>query len=468
MSTLSIPNTFAPGQVIASTLLNGNFTAISTWAGGNITDSNFGTMAGVVTWNISSSDLALDITSTSVNGAVDIDSNGVLSASKNIVRIASTAAQTTGTAGLLIDFTSGSSSIPLVRAKNAGSGASYESYNTSGAHFKAHDGTNTDAVLDASGVWTMAGARVPGFTNNLGLGSATTSEAADSILIRGATDNLSASNRLHVTVPSTTAGLLTALNAQANVTIDLTGAHWGYGTKGDRTGSLLFVYAINDGGTLKWGVSAQRGLRSIASANSSATPTDITEKRDMLVSTALDSGTWPCVEVGWVTASFDDTGGAAEDLWAVSTVGVGRYVQERVFARARLTGSDQTISGTPEVVIFGTEDEDDHGAYDSSTGVFTAPVQADYVVNAQVALRAFSNADEFDVMVYKNGAEYSRTRLAWPTADASVSCLSIKSIVPCDADDTLAIYAVVSAGNDKDIDGTNNAYWSFLEIYAAS
>ena len=42
MSVLSIPNSFAPGQLVQSALVDANFTAIATWANGNIDNTNIG------------------------------------------------------------------------------------------------------------------------------------------------------------------------------------------------------------------------------------------------------------------------------------------------------------------------------------------------------------------------------------------------------------------------------------------
>lgn len=162
-----------------------------------------------------------------------------------------------------------------------------------------------------------------GSVSNLGFARATTTVTGDSIRIQGATANLASTNPLKVVIPNaTTAGLLTVLTATANVDIKLTGAHWGLGTNGDFSNVELRVYAINDAGTLKWGVSNKGGLKEIADTAASATQTDINTQPEMLVNSTLTSGTWPCVEVGYFLASFDDTGGAAEDLWNVSTTGL--------------------------------------------------------------------------------------------------------------------------------------------------
>ena len=42
MSSLSIPNSFAPGQLVQSALVDANFTAIANWANGNVDNTNIG------------------------------------------------------------------------------------------------------------------------------------------------------------------------------------------------------------------------------------------------------------------------------------------------------------------------------------------------------------------------------------------------------------------------------------------
>lgn len=103
------------------------------------------------------------------------------------------------------------------------------------------------------------------------------------------------------------------------MTIKLTGAVWGAGGNGDLTGGILRVYAINNNGSLAWGVALQGGRTKITDTTTSTTQSAIDLPEEMIVNTALTAGTWPMVEVGWFYANFDDTGGASEDLWDVQT-----------------------------------------------------------------------------------------------------------------------------------------------------
>lgn len=165
-------------------------------------------------------------------------------------------------------------------------------------------GTAIQGALQATGFW------------NLGLANATTTNANDSIKIQGAAAALSATNPLYINLPTVSSpGRVTRFSATSDVTIRIDTAHWGLDTKGNFTDIILRVYAINDNGTLKWGVSNKGGYRAIVDTDSTATASSATTQVKMLVNSALTSGTWPCREVGWFLGDFNDTG----DLWTVQT-----------------------------------------------------------------------------------------------------------------------------------------------------
>jgi len=158
---------------------------------------------------------------------------------------------------------------------------------------------------------------------NVGLVEAQTSVAADSIKITSADHTaFSASNPGKAAIGGTTAGQTVVLSLTSDVTINLTGAHWGLGTNGDFSDVELRVYLINDGGSDKYGVGLKGGLRAITDTDTSTTPTNITSKGKILVNSALNAGTHPAREIGWFHGDFDDAGGSSEDLWEIQS-GVG-------------------------------------------------------------------------------------------------------------------------------------------------
>lgn len=211
-----------------------------------------------------------------------------------------------------------------------------------------HTGSGS-AVTDTQQVINNILASVsPTYIYNFGLAAATTTNANDSIKITGAAAALSATNIGRVTLPnSATAGLLINLSATADVTILLTGAHWGLDTLGDFSAIELRVYAINDNGTLKWGVSNKGGLRTIADTATSTTPANISTQSKVLVNSAISGGTWPCREIGWFLASFDDAGGAAANLWAVATTAGSINVGIPVKDETDTVSYTPTLTGDP-------------------------------------------------------------------------------------------------------------------------
>lgn len=159
-----------------------------------------------------------------------------------------------------------------------------------------------------------------GWFSNLGVVRATTTDANDSIKITSAGGTaLSGSNVGKVRLMSGTLGQVVEFSITSDVTLKLTGAHWGADTLGDVTGALLRVLAINDNGTLRWGVALQGGRETVTTTDTNATQTSITTSIGVLCDTAVGSSTNTCRELAYFFADFDDTGGAHENLWAVES-----------------------------------------------------------------------------------------------------------------------------------------------------
>ena len=177
--------------------------------------------------------------------------------------------------------------------------------------------------LNGSGVIEFAGANNPGWVSNLSITNATTTNADDSIKITSFDGTaLSTDNPGYVTI-SNSSGELDSYEVTADVTIDLTGAHYGNGTKGNLTDAILRVFAINDNdASVIWSVELVGGRPTMLNTNTSTTGTSVTDSEDGLVNSALTGGTWMQQEFFWFRANFTDTGGAAEDIWQVQS-GVG-------------------------------------------------------------------------------------------------------------------------------------------------
>lgn len=160
-----------------------------------------------------------------------------------------------------------------------------------------------------------------GWFRNISITRATTTNAGDSVKITsGDGTALSSTNYGTVFLPSTvTAGLVVEFTVTSDVTILLTGAHFGIGTTGDITGGLLRILACNDNGSLKWCVAYLGGRNTLLTTDTTATPSSVTLQEKVLCNSAISSSSNTCREIGFVRANFDDTGGAAEDLWAIQS-----------------------------------------------------------------------------------------------------------------------------------------------------
>lgn len=172
----------------------------------------------------------------------------------------------------------------------------------------------------------------PGQTINIGLAQGSDSSK---IKITGANGSvLSATNPGYVCLMSSaTPGQKSVFTITADVSIDLTGSHYGIDTFGDFTDLQLRVYAVNDTEALKWMIALQGGLRTIASTSTSATATNVIAKKATgvcgLVSAALNAGTWPCTEVGWFNSDFTDSSNEHAVQNAVGDLNVGIIVPDK-------------------------------------------------------------------------------------------------------------------------------------------
>ena len=154
-------------------------------------------------------------------------------------------------------------------------------------------------------------------TKNLGLDL--TSTAIVKIVASDATD-LSPSNVGTAVFNDTdNVGQLLSYTLTANLSVTLTGAHWGLGTTGDYTDFPLWIMLIDDGGAVKLGVTAQGGRDFILSTDCNATASSVTARSDVLVSSTVSNDA-AVIEFGWINANFDDTGNAGgEDYWTIQT-----------------------------------------------------------------------------------------------------------------------------------------------------
>lgn len=156
----------------------------------------------------------------------------------------------------------------------------------------------------------------PGF-KNLALDLSTTGTIE---LVSADGSDLSAANYGIVNFNSESSpGAIASINVEANISFSIIGCHWGLGGEGDFSDVVLWVYLINDGGSVRLGVSKDGGRSFIADSDDVTTSTNATSSEKIMVDTAL-TGDRNCVIMAWMKANFDDTGNAGgEDHWTVQT-----------------------------------------------------------------------------------------------------------------------------------------------------
>jgi hypothetical protein len=102
------------------------------------------------------------------------------------------------------------------------------------------------------------------------------------------------------------------------------------------------------------------------------------------------------------------------------------------------TTAGTSVPTSGSVLVYGTKNFDTNGAYNTSTGIYTAPVSGKYFVSAQYATTS-STIGTFFIQVLKNGSVYSQTTQNRLAAIGSTMSPTISTIINCNAGDTLQI-----------------------------
>jgi hypothetical protein len=152
-------------------------------------------------------------------------------------------------------------------------------------------------------------------TRNLGISLA----SQDTVAITGSDGTaLSSSNEGIVTFNETSdAGDLVTREVIANVSLTLTGCHWGFDTEGDLTDYRLWVLWMDDGSDAILGVAAEGGRETVTAADAETVASNVNSIEKVYTSATVSS-TLNCTYMGWIKANFDDTGHAGgENYWTI-------------------------------------------------------------------------------------------------------------------------------------------------------
>ena len=194
---------------------------------------------------------------------------------------------------------------------------------------------------------------------------------------------LSASNPGYVRIRSSTAGTYRTVAVTADVTLDLTGAHWGLDGKGNTTNSILRVYAVDDAATLRWGAGYQGGFYYIRSTQDDATATNINLPEEILINANNATDNTPVLDVGYIFASFTDASNewaiteyhpneSADGIWQPWTTTHGGFSADPTFTALIWMQVGKTVFLHSQAAGAGTSN--------ATTYTMTAPIKADDAV----------------------------------------------------------------------------------------
>jgi hypothetical protein len=131
-------------------------------------------------------------------------------------------------------------------------------------------------------------------------------------------------------------------------------------------------------------------------------------------------------------------------------VGTRRVFKDETAARVYLS-SNFSVDGSGQTIPYDTIKSDDWGAWDSSTGVFTAPYDGWYTVHGHARLETPSDGQRVDLFVRHNGAGQAVTRI--PVGSSSVTTFGVQTIIDAAAGDTIEIEERHAGGGTLTIAG---------------
>lgn len=223
---------------------------------------------------------------------------------------------------------------------------------------------------------------------------------------------LSATNPGYVVMRSSTAGTYRKFSVTADVTMDLTGCHWGLDAKGDVTGAILRVYAIDDNGTLRWGVGYQGGFNYIRNTQDDTTAANIDLPEEIFTNGNVATDNSPMLDVGYIKANFTDS----TNEWAIASYHPNESAdgihQPWTFA---LTGFSVKPTFTVAQwfqngrTIFLTLRTSTNGTSNATTTTITGPVKSSIADQRQIMTRVVDNGTSISTGGIGNTAAASST-----------------------------------------------------------
>lgn len=226
----------------------------------------------------------------------------------------------------------------------------------------------------------------------------------------------------------------------------------------------VYVYAINNGGTVELGVVGasmlDEGTLQSSTAEGGAGAADTA---GVLYSTT--ARTSKAVRLLGRVRSTQTTAGT----WASSPSEVALIpMRKDVYINARYktsAGQSITNAGSPQIIDFGTKDFDDfNGGTTGASWKWTSPITAKYQINAQLFLTGggWASTEYADIRIYKNGSQVSTQLFFQNSTHSNGVPMAINDIVSMTAGDYIDIRCYQTSGGTVPL--VTDANYNFISL----
>lgn len=196
--------------------------------------------------------------------------------------------------------------------------------------------------------------------------------------------------------------------------------------------------------------------------------TALSNLASVAINTTLVSDTNNTDDLGTTTVGWKNlylTGSILNGTTTCITTSSSGYVTQPVqpsfLAYNSATDSDVTGDGTEYTVIFDTEVRDRTSAYNNSTGVFTAQITGDYLLNARVLVSGLTTATtQFELKIVTSNRTYNNFELHAPANGDYKEC-ELTVVADMDINDTAYVVIRVTNGTKVvDVNGTTDPMYT--------